>query len=305
VGGDGLVVSDYNRGVFKIGFDGSVRWGPAIEASAAKISRILHSSNHYHEPGYGGDYIAVINTIGRGVFEVRDDGGVVWSCGAKPWDVQITNVFWPLAAHSAFRMGFAELGGQLTVMGFEAGGGIVAVDKECRPRWGVMKPFTNPGGAWIYRPTSYGLMETTHVFPTLRGTIGFIDWSGRYGSVVGEVIELPYHQTLWFLLAQDHDPGDGGTYYDPPLEAGEWREVKLFFINLGVNSLDYTVYVTNYFILGDPHFPSHWKMLTSGSVPGGSTAEIDASGYLGVRVFGKRTTAGASSRWKIVVILRR
>jgi len=89
-------------------------------------------------------------------------------------------------------------------MGFEVGGGIVAVDRDCRPRWGIMKPFssrpTDKDYEDMFRPTSYGLVETTHVFPTLRGTIGFVDWGGKYGSIVGEMVRIPYHQTLvWFL----------------------------------------------------------------------------------------------------------
>jgi len=42
-------------------------------------------------------------------------------------------VFWPFTPHSAFRIGVAELGGQLTIVGFEAGGGIVALDRDCDP----------------------------------------------------------------------------------------------------------------------------------------------------------------------------
>jgi hypothetical protein len=299
--GDGLIVTDYGVGVFKVGFDGSVRWGPIIGGSSAKLSRVFHAIREGHEPSFGGDYIAVANRDTSGVYEVSNEGSITWFCGSNPGAI---NVFWPFTPHSAFRLGLAERGGNLTVVGLEAGGGIVAIDKDCRPRWGIVKPYSLIP-TWIYRPTSFGLMETTHVFPTLRGTIGFVDWSGYYGSIVGEVLEIPYHQTLWFALAHDHDPGEEGTYYDPPLEVSEWREVKLFFINIGSKSLDYSIYVTNMPFLNPFDWPTHWKKLKDGKVDAGSIEEVDVSGYAAVRVFGKRTVPQATSQWKIIVMLRR
>jgi hypothetical protein len=299
--GDGLIVTDYGVGVFKVGFDGSIRWGPIIGGSSAKLSRVFHAIREGHEPGFGGDYIAVANRDTSGVYEVSNEGSITWFCGSN---LGAINVFWPFTPHSAFRLGLAKRGGNLTVVGLEAGGGIVAIDKDCRPRWGIVKPYSLIP-TWIYRPTSFGLMETTHVFPTLRGTIGFVDWSDRYGSTVGEVLEIPYHQTLWFTLAHDHDPGEEGTYYDPPLEVSEWREVKLIFINIGSNSLDYSIYVTNMPFLNPFDWPTHWKKLKDGKVNAGSIEEVDVSGYVAIRVFGKRAVPHAASQWKIIVVFKR
>jgi len=301
INGDGLIVTDYQKGAYKIGFDGSTKWGPLLGNVGARLTKIHHALYSGVESSFGGDYIVCKNYDYNGVYELKDNGTIVWKCEAGP---SIINNFLTSKPFTAFRLGVAELEGNLTVVGFEAGGGILALDRNCRPRWGIMKPYTNIPGA-LYRPTSFGLMETTHVFPTLRGTIGFIDWSGYYGTVVGEILEIPYHQTLTFLLAQDHDPGDTGTYYDPPVDTLEWKSVKLTFINYGNNSLDYTVYATNMNFLDPAGWPSHWKVIANGSLAGGSVIDVDASGYLALRVFGKRTTAGSSSIWKIIVTLSR
>ena len=299
---DGLIVTDYNKGVYKIGFDGSTKWGPVVGGTSAKISRVWRALAGGHNPSYGGDYLVARNDDVRGVYELDDSGAVKWS----RYGYESVNNVWLFKPHSAFRLGLAEGVGQLTVVGLEAGGGIVAIDYWGRPRWGIMRFVNIASVDDRYRPTSFGLMETTHVFPTLRGTIGFVDWNGFFGSVVGEILELPYHQTLAFYLAYDHDPGDGGYYYDPPLEVGEWSTVKIYIVNTGSNSLDYTVYGSNYPGINPPaDFPSSWKVVASGSVAGGGVAELDVSGYNFIRFFGKRTTAGASSKWRIGVVYRR
>jgi hypothetical protein len=235
----------------------------------------------------------------EGVYEVDDDGGIAWSCASKPGGV---NVFWPFTPHSAFRIGVAELGGQLTIVGFEAGGGMVALDRDCRPRWGVMKGFSVAPSA-AYRPTSFGLMETTHVFPTLRGTIGFIDWSGKYGSIVGEILEIPYNQTLWFILAQDHDPGDTWYEYNPPVETVEWREVRITMIANPGGPLEYAVYGTNMPYLSG--VTSKWKLVSRGMLSPEDYMEVDASGYAFIKVTGRRAATGTPSSWKVIVTLRR
>ena len=303
VGKDGFIVTDYQKGVYKIDFNGSVVWSwMTTEGGWAKLSKLLpifYSGGHGNS--YGGNYLVVKNGDVRGVYEINDNAGVANYCGSEPRRI---STVWLLKPHSAFRTGLVEATGNLTIVGHEAGGGIVAIDRDCRPRWGIMKPYSIIP-YWNYRPTSFGLFETTHVFPTLRGTIGFVDWSGVYGSVVGEVVEIPYHQTLWFLLAQEHDPGDNGTYYDPLIDTAEWSTVKLFFVNIGNNSLDYTVYATNIPNFRPETWPSHWKVIANGSVSGTSIVEVDASGYLALRVFGKRSTIGSSSQWSIFVVFRR
>jgi len=305
VGKDGFIVTDYLKGVYKIDFNGSVMWSwMTTERGWGKLTKLLPIFyNVGHNSSYGGNYLVAKNDNVSGIYEINDNAGVANYCGSEPGRI---STFWISKPHSAFRTGLAEIGGNLTIVGLEAGGGIVAIDKDCRPRWGIMKTYSMmPSSYWNYRPTSFGLFETTHVFPTLRGTIGFVDWSGVYGSVVGEVVEIPYHQTLWFLLAQEHDPGDNGTYYDPLIETAEWSTVKLFFVNTGNNSLDYTVYATNIPNLREETWPSYWKVIANGSVSGTSIVEVDASGYLALRVFGKRSTAGSSSQWSIFVVFRR
>jgi len=63
----------------------------------------------------------------------------------------------------------------------------VAVDRDCRPRWGWTKPLTrfqDESGrkVEIYRPTAIGPFATTHVFTTLDGKLGLIDWGSRFSS---------------------------------------------------------------------------------------------------------------------------
>jgi len=299
VNGDGFIVSDYGVGFYKIRFDGSTVWGPLIGSGAAKISFIESTTPNWHSPSFGGRYLLVRNRDVEGVYEVDDSGNVVWRCASSPGGV---NVFWPFTPHSAFRTGVAELGGQLTIVGFEAGGGIVALDRDCRPRWGVMKGFSvTPSTA--YRPTSFGLLETTHVFPTLRGTIGFIDWGGKYGSVVGEILEIPYHQTLWFILAQDHDPGDAWHEYNPPIEVGEWRETKIVISANPGGPLEYAIYGTNIpYIHGSS---AKWKQIARGTVNPEDYLEVDVSGNTFIKITGRRAVTGTPSSWKIIVILRR
>ena len=301
VNGDGFIVSDYGVGFYKLRFDGSTIWGPILGSGAAKISFIESAVPNWHSPSFGGRYLLVRNRDIEGVYEVDDSGNVVWQCASSPGRV---NVFWPFTPHSAFRMGVAELGGQLTVVGFEAGGGIVALDKDCRPRWGVMKGFsTIPSTA--YRPTSFGLLETTHVFPTLRGTIGFIDWSGKYGSIVGEILEIPYHQTLWFTLAQDHDPGDTWFHYSPPIDAGEWREARIIIATNPGGPIEYEIYGTNIPYIANDSTHTQWRLLSRGIVNPENYIEVDVSNHLFIKIAGRRATAGVPASWKVIVLLRR
>jgi len=308
--GKSLIVSDWGSNlVAKIDPRGPIEWSREI-FNASKISVVEAVKGSPHNPSFGGDYVVASNRAAQGVHEVRDSDGVeVWVCGSytdKPGFR--VNTLWPGKPHSAFRTGLAENEGNLTIIGFEAGGGIVAVDSDCRPRWGIAKPFTftfSEPHREVFRPTSYGLAETTHVFPTLRGTIGFVDWGGKFGSIVGEIVRIPYHQTLVWFLAQDHDPGDGGYFYDPPIEVAEWETVKLFFINLGDNPLQYTVYATYMPGLFPWDFPSHWRIVAKGAVDPHSNTEVDVSGYTAIRVFGARARTGSASKWKIVVVQRR
>jgi hypothetical protein len=185
------------------------------------------------------------------------------------------------------RIGLAELGGNLTVIGMEAGGGVVAVDRDCRPRWGWMKPLTRfQDGSGrkveIYRPTAVGLFETTHVFTTLDGKLGLIDWGSRFSSRVIEVESLPTSNLYW-LLAYRRRVGREPEYLDPPVETAEWRSVRFTVFNHGRSTLILTFLVT----------PSPYADCTDGSIwkkaaeltigPEGSE-EVELSGYAACRV---------------------
>jgi len=297
----GFIITNYGEDfVRKVGFDGSVIWERADIGDPAKISVVEGTTTSGgHSNSFGGDYLVAGNWESTGVYELRDsDGEIVWRAGAFGG----LNVFFTMKPHSAFRLGLVELEGNLTVIGFEAGGGIVAIDRNCRPRWGFMKPQTDGFPKWIYRPTTYGLMETFHVFPTLWGTVGAVDASGKWASKVIEITHWPRKTTLWFCLAQDHDPGDEGTYYDPPLETFEWDEVYITFINRGENPLDYEIRGTKMMFLIEGDWPSHWDMVDYGTVDSGAIKNVIVdSKWVALRVFGKRTTAGSGSNWKIIV----
>ncbi len=227
---DGFIVTDYSAEfVRKIDFEGNVVWRHDDFGPMAKLSVIEgRTASGAHSNSLGGDYLAVRNSSPYGVFEIRDEDGTVVE--SIPRGEGTLNNFWCNAPHSAFRKGIAENSGNLTVIGFEGGGGIVALDQWQRPRWGIMKGFTNLGGAH-YTPSRYGLIETTHVFPTLAGGIGAVDWSGRYSSRVIEVLKWP-RSTLTFLLAWEYDPKEG-TFMDPPLDVMDYNDILISIHNTG------------------------------------------------------------------------
>jgi hypothetical protein len=238
---DGFIVTDYSaQFLSKIDFKGNVIWRHADFGPMSKLSLIEGKTpSGVHSNSFGGDYLAVRNSMPYGVFEVKDeDGAVVESI---PRGRGTLNNFWCYAPHSAFRKGIAEEGGNLTVVGFEAGGGIVGLDQWQRPRWGVMKGFTDVGGP-RYIPSRYGLAETTHVFPTLAGGVGAIDWSGTYSSRVIEIVKWP-RSNLSFLLAWEYDPGEG-SFLDPPIDVMEYNEIAFSLTNTGEAAVAGTLYET-------------------------------------------------------------
>jgi hypothetical protein len=238
---DGFIITDYSaQFISKIDFKGKTIWRHGNFGPMAKLSVIEGKTpSGVHSNSFGGDYLAVRNSLPYGVFEIKDeDGSIVQSI---PRGRGTLNNFWCYAPHSAFRKGIAEDRGNLTVVGFEAGGGIVALDQWQRPRWGVMKGFTDVGRPG-YIPSRYGLTETTHVFPTIAGGVGAIDWSGTYSSRVIEILRWP-RSNLSFLLAWDYDPGEG-TYLDPPIDVMEYNEVTITVTNTGNETVTGTLYET-------------------------------------------------------------
>ncbi|MEN3048162.1 MAG: hypothetical protein ABDH63_05220 [Candidatus Caldarchaeales archaeon] len=289
----GLIITDYSAGfVRRIDFDGKTVWNLDLGPGVAKLSRVEgRTPSEIHRNDFGGDLLVAVNRSTEGVYEVREDNGFVkWSCPP----VSKRNVFWPMKPHSALRLGLAELGGNVTVIGMEAGGGVVAVDEDCRPVWGWMRPFIaleDPHRRWesreIYRPTSIGLHETTHVFWTLRGRLGLVDWNGRYSSTVLELEELPRSSLYWALAFRDYARPEG-EFLDPPLNVMEWDEVAL---NLLVHKgeVELTVYGT-FSPYVDVGFKDVWFRAESVAAKEGESQVLRFSGLSAIRVRVKSVT---------------
>jgi hypothetical protein len=239
---DGFIVTDYLTGFLrKIDFKGDIVWRHDNFGPMAKLSVVEGSTpSGVHSNSLGGDYLAARNSIPYGVFEIRDEDGLVVE--SIPRGEGTLNNFWCNVPHSAFRKGIAEHRGNLTIIGFEGGGGIVALDQWQRPRWGIMKGFTNIGRTQ-YIPSRYGLIETTHVFPTLTGGVGAVDWSGAYSSRVIEVLKWP-RSTLSFLLAWGYDPKEG-AFLDPPLDVIGYNDILISIHNRGEGAVTGKLLETN------------------------------------------------------------
>jgi hypothetical protein len=275
--GKGFIVTDYGTGGYggfirKVLFNGSTMWSLPMYG-AAKISRIFGSTaSGVHTNSFGGNYIATQNGDFSGIYEVDEDGFIAWQC---PKGIGNINNIWLFKPHSAFRLGLAELGGNLTVVGLEAGGGIIAIDYFCRPRWGIMSTYTIYPTLY-YRPSRYGFMETTHVFPTLQGTIGAIDWRGYSGSMIFELIDIPKTSLSW-ILAWDLDPGSRGIWLDPPLEILDYDFITITLINIGEGSIKWSLYATTQPLLIEDSFDVIWNNISTGLLDNDRmlTIEID------------------------------
>jgi hypothetical protein len=153
-----------------------------------------------------------------------------------------------------------------------------------------MKGFTDIGGP-RYIPSRYGLMETTHVFPTLSGGVGAIDWSGNYSSRVIEILGWP-KSALSFLLAWDYDPGEG-VFLDPPLDVIEYDEVAISLINMGEAAVTGTLYESALpTIFTSESTGAAWSTtLARFEVAGGETRrlELPTKGRSFLRLFLKRS----------------
>jgi len=80
----------------------------------------------------------------------------------------------------------------------------------------------------------------------------------------------------------------------------------LTFINLGDNSLDYTVHGTRTASIYSEGWPVEWEVVADGSVAGGAIANVIVDKkWWALRIFSKRTTKGSGSQWKIIVTLVR
>ncbi|HXZ89756.1 MAG TPA: hypothetical protein VEG61_01730 [Candidatus Dormibacteraeota bacterium] len=300
---DGFIITDYSaQFVGKIDFKGKMIWRHNDFGPVAKLSVVEgKTSSGVHSNSFGGDYLAVRNSLPYGVFEIKDeDGSIVQSI---PRGRGTLNDFWCHAPHSAFRKGVAEGGGNLTVVGFEAGGGIVALDQWQRPRWGLMKGFTDVGGSG-YIPSHYGLAETTHVFPTVGGGVGAVDWSGTYSSRVIEILRWP-RSNLSFLLAWEYDPGEG-NYLDPPIDIMEYNEVSIAVMNTGNAAVTGTIYETALPTIFNSDSKGWSAMPTVLDVAAGRTMrlELQTRGRSFIRLFLRRAEARKPTTVNVVVSYR-
>ncbi|MCS7133495.1 MAG: PQQ-binding-like beta-propeller repeat protein [Candidatus Caldarchaeum sp.] len=279
---DAVLTTDYGSGLLrKIDGHGRFLWNIDLGKGLAKLSRIAGKvPSGVHGNSFGGHVLAAVNQTTRGVYEIDEDNGVVvWSC--PPQDRSI-NCFFTLKPHAAIRLGIAELDGNLTVFNHEAGGGFVAVDRDCRPRWGVMKPFT-AGGREAYRPSSTGLYETTHVFQTPYGLVGIIDWDGTDYSTVYEILEPPRNTALYWLLANRRKAFSTEDFLDPPVETGEWTETVFQAVNHGGGRLRLKIYGT-YSPVVDARDSSSWLPVKVLRVEPGGFGDFRVEGFSAVRV---------------------
>ncbi|MEM2698588.1 MAG: hypothetical protein QXF17_04630 [Ignisphaera sp.] len=273
--GRGIVVTDYGAGgyggfVRKVLFNGTTIWNVPM-FKAAKISKVFGSiASGMHTSSFGGNYIVAQNNDIAGVYEIDENGYIVWQC---PKEIGSSNNFWPFKPHSAFRVGLAEAGGNLTIIGLEAGGGIVAIDYFCRPRWGIMSVYSIYPTLY-YKPSRYGLMETTHVFPTLRGTVAAVDWRGYSGSMIIELLEIPRTPLSW-ILSWDLDPGPRGVWLDPPLEVLDFDFIVVSLTNIGNGPVKWHLYASMQPILTEEHFDNLWRSIAIGTLGGGDTVSIE------------------------------
>ncbi|MEM4031639.1 MAG: hypothetical protein QXO28_06455, partial [Ignisphaera sp.] len=293
----GFIVTDYGSGgyggfVRRVRYDGETVWNIPLN-NAAKISRIFGSTaSGIHTNSFGGDFLVAQNADLGVIYELDADGEIVWKC---PKSGNTTNSIWLFKPHSAFRMGLAEAGGNLTVVGLEAGGGIVAIDYNCRPRWGITSAYSHIPSPH-YTPSSYGLLETTHVFPTLWGSIGAVDWRGYAGSQVIEVVEIPKKPLTW-ILALGIDPGNG-VWLDPPLEILDREFIAMDIVNNGDAKIRWSLYVTRKPALIElPN--NYWVLHSSGNVEEHSTQSIELDNKRALYTFARlkleKVTSGKAS----------
>jgi hypothetical protein len=303
---EGFIVTDYGSGgeggfVRKVDFNGVTKWSLPM-SGAAKVSRIFGSTaSGIHSNSFGGDYIVAQNSDVGGVYELDDEGRVVWKCPKSYGEV---NSIWLFKPHSAFRLGLAEASGNLTIVGLEAGGGIVAIDYYCRPRWGVTSTYSHIP-VLHYRPSTYGLLETTHVFPTLWGTVGAIDWRGYAGSAVIEIVEVPRTPLTW-VLALGIDPGDG-VWLDPPLEVLDREFVAMDLVNSGEAKVRWSLHVTRQPALIESKHSVKWQLYSSGIVEPGSVQSIELDNrrnmFTFARVYVEKVSGGRAALSIFVVWL--
>ncbi len=301
--GSSLVATDYTANVVaKLRLpDLSEEWRIASIARPSKVSTI-RGVGLAHDPSFGGHYLVASNTPRGGVFEIRDDGAIVWSV-----DPHTTmRGPWMGAPHSAFRLGRVECYGNATVVGGEAGGGILAINYYGEPIWGISSLYLREAdGRSLYYFNPCGLAEVTHVFPTLDGRIGFVAWAGHNRSIVGVLRRLPERQQVGYVLAHNDGTADEWTGLRP-VAADGWGEVLVGLKNTGPNPMEFRVigYATPVLDLEVP--AGGFTIVADKTVPPGGEEYVVLTGPLFFyQVLVKSASPGRRTTYQAFVVKRR
>lgn len=200
-----------------------------------KLSQIEYTGTA-HNPDFGGDYLVVDNTFEGQVYEISDsDGAIVWRSMFNYEGAALTK------PHSAYRSGRVEAAGNVTIAAMESGGGIMAIASTGQPVWAI------GAGGWhrepdlFYQMSRHGLTEVTHVFPTLDGRIGFVDWSGVDRSSVCIMNGLPQKQNAnWQVYHERQVPAAYSSEAQVPIKA-DWDEIWITIKNTGEQPLTWRI----------------------------------------------------------------
>ncbi|MDY6834157.1 MAG: hypothetical protein SVY53_05080 [Chloroflexota bacterium] len=233
-----LIITDYNgpSGYHYVKLriaDESVTWNKDDFGHASKVCPIKGAHASLHTPDYGGDYLICQNEFWGAVWEIRDsDGEWTW---ARPRDRRGPPLVSP---HGAFRMGRTENIGWVTVVGTESGGGIMAIHMIGAPIWSIgdRAAKTQDHSASVYTANVTGLGEVTHVFATLDGRIGFVDWNGVNRSNVGILKRIPQKQHVAWQLGWVHPTTNDWDFIEY-VPVADWDETWLMVRNRGSNAL--------------------------------------------------------------------
>lgn len=302
--GSYIIATDYSAPrVSKLSLpDLKEEWARTDISRPSKIS-VIGGAGLFHDPSFGGHYLIPSNEPApRGaVYEINDlNGSIAWRSPNERGEGA-----WISAPHSAFRLGRVECRGNVTVVGSEAEGGIVAINFDGDPIFGF-------SGSWVrhkdgdprYCYSSLATAEVTHVFPTLSGGIGFVAWSGFNSSIVGEIISLPSKREVYYVPALSR--GSLDTFADFVVYSAGWRELQVGIKNTGPHPIDYEVrgYMTEFVdFLSAPERGSFLQ--ASGTIDAGGDyvdTFFESFSFLLIRV--KSTKAGLSSTYDVFVVKR-
>lgn len=295
------IITDYGRQtISKMNEWGEFLWdtGP-LGGGVAKANPIPGAM---HTASFGGHYVVAINREWGFVVEIDDnDGSEVWR---KPGGEVDYGMSLP-KPHSAFRMGGVECRGNPTVVGLEAGGGIVAIDYHGRPLWGFLGGIVAGDYELYYQPPPHFLLEVTDVFPTLDGHVGFAAQAGYGCTIVGELLGVPRRRRMAWTLVKDHLTGDGWEEPAAPICASGWEETTILALNTGDHPADLRVEgVPDHHAAKNLLNAGYRRTLFDGSVAPGEEVELTDQKYPFLRVMWRSSTAGQPAKLTVYVLQR-